>query len=326
MLDLVQTPDSINIKQQVNNIIDTNHLNRFISRKIEVSSKENQIVLHSSVEEFTRTEIDKITTNIQLQLNSMYLEHFSEQSFEHFLDQVVIISQQRLDFLVELLMLQQHIPENWPFILNIIQRLPSLDLPTTFSQIIDLANHHIRLEVILKYLESIEVTNKSFYNLYYLATHLEPTALKHISLDSHVFHLDFHKLSHFVKLLNKDPFFARDIILFTNKLSEDTQSIKSYVSLITSTQITQVSQIRFINTIYKNIEKPFTDRDLILNIIMQEDYISLNFYLSFFKRFNKTDLCTFIKKLKKMSVIEKIKLEIGLFTSKISSIKQITNG
>jgi hypothetical protein len=97
------------------------------------------------------------------------------------------------------------------------------------------------------------------------------------------------------------------------------------VSLITNTQITQVSQIRFINTIYKNIEKPFTDRDLILNIILREDYITLNFYLSFFKRFNKTDLSTFIKKLNEMSVIEKIKLEIGLFTSKISSIKQITN-
>ena len=319
-------PDSINIKQQVNNIIDTNHLNRFISRKVELSTQDNQIILHAQFEEFSRTEIDKITTNIQLQLNSIYLEYFSEQSFKDFLDQVVNISQQRLDFLVELLELKQHIPENWPFILNIIQRLPSLDLPTNFAQIIDLANQKIRLEVILKYLESMEVNNQSFYNLYYLAIHLEPMALKHISLDSHVFHLDFHKLSHFIKILNKDPFFARDIILFTNQLSEDSQSIKSYVSLITSTQITQVSQIRFINTIYKNIEKPFTDRDLILNIIMQEDYISLNFYLSFFKRFNKTDLCTFIKKLKKMSVIDKIKLEIGLFTSKISSIKQITNG
>ena len=60
MLDLVQAPDSINIKQQVNNIIDTNHLNRFISRKVELSTQDNQIILHSQVEEFTRTEIDKI--------------------------------------------------------------------------------------------------------------------------------------------------------------------------------------------------------------------------------------------------------------------------
>ena len=325
MLGLDQTPDSVNIKQQVNSIIDTHDVNRFISRKIEVSSQDNQIILHSSVEEFTPTEIDKITTNVQLQLNSMYLKHFSEQSFQDFLDQVVTISQRRLDFLVELLEIQQHIPENWPFILHIINKLPSNELATNFSQVIDLANHNVRLEVILKYLESIEVTSKSFYNLCYFATHLQSTFLKHINLDSNLFHLDCHKLSHFVKLLNKDPFFARDIILFINKLSADIQSIKSYVSLITNTQITQVSQIRFINTIYKNIEKPFTDRDLILNIILREDYITLNFYLSFFKRFNKTDLSTFIKKLNEMSVIEKIKLEIGLFTSKISSIKQITN-
>ena len=84
MLYPVQTPGSVNTKQQVNSIIDANYLNRFISRKIEVTSQENQIVLHSSVEEFTRTEIDQITTNIKLQLNSMYLEHFSEQSFEHY--------------------------------------------------------------------------------------------------------------------------------------------------------------------------------------------------------------------------------------------------
>jgi len=315
-----------NIKQSFHHILDKYGLNRFSGRKVDLLLIDNTLKLDSHLVSITELEIERLANDINSQVNSVFDEYFNDQDLEVFLMKVVQISQNRLDFLMELLELNQNIAENFPFIYQIITKLPSLDLPNYFEQIIEIANKKIQLSVIDVFLNGIQISSQSFNNLYYLATHLDPIVLKYIELENNIFYLDHHKIIHLVKILNRDPFLGRDIVLFLNKLSTDVESTISYVSLITNPLITQINQIRFIHTIYKRIDKPFTDKDFILRIILNEDYITLNFYLGFFKRYNKYEINSFIEKLKSMSLLEKIKLEIGLFTSKISTIKQIING
>ena len=324
-MKLLSSKKSLTPKQSFNVIIDSSHLNQFCGRKIFLKQNADQLELDSTIEQITSDQITALSSQINHKVKSLYHEHFSDQDFSEFINQIIILSQSRLDFLLELLELQTNTQENWPFLQEIYNNLPSNDLPHHFAQVIQIANSQINLESINLLLNKIEVTTNSFYNLYFIATNLESHLLQLISLDSSIFYLDNHKLIQLVRILNRDPFLAKDLIVFLNHLGKDVQSTKSYVSLITNPLITNIHQLRFIHTIYKNIDKPFTDKEYILQIILKEDYITLDFYLSFFKKFTQRDLVLFVKKIKNMSIIEKLKLEIGLLTSTIKSIKQIIN-
>jgi len=85
-------------------------------------------------------------------------------------------------------------------------------------------------------------------------------------------------------------------------------------------------QMRFINLIFKKLQDPASSKDFIFKLIINEDYISLSFYLSFFNSFNQTQLESFNIKLKKMNFIDRLKLEIRLLTNQVYSINQVING
>jgi len=313
------------LKTDIEALLRAKNANQFITRKIGVIPKLDRVDLENHEQFFSTQEVETISASIHTQLSSIYSQNFSELAFEQFLAQVSRITNSRLDFYIELFELHNHIPQNWPFLLQIMDKLPSLVLTQDFQMIIELANNNIQLETLNAVLSNINVDNQSFYNLYTLALKLNPDLLSFVAVDSPIFYLDTHKLEHLIKKLNRDPLIAQDIIGFINNL-QTIQDTKAYVSLITNPKVFMGVQMRFINLIFKKLKDPASSKDFIFKLIINEDYISLSFYLSFFNSFNQTQLESFNIKLKKMNFIDRLKLEIRLLTNQVYCINQVING
>ena len=292
----------IEMQNEFADFLYSQHINPFQSRNIHVFHINDQ-TSQPALQLHSEHELSKnFMTDFSDRLNQQW-SHFCKlntadtQDNTQLTQQIIHLTQNRLDLFMLALQMQQNVQQNIQPLIDIVDYIPGQFTAFYFKQLVDLANANIKLETFLHVLKLHSLNLQEFSNLAYILQNLNPDLLDYIGHNKNIFSLDYNKVVHFVRFLNQDLFVAQHSLKFADSFIDCFDTFNAYVRLVTNPHHHNPRVFKFIHQLFTNIQKPFTNAHWVSDIISQQQHLDLGYYLGFFNTYSESQVRSFVSYL-----------------------------